>query len=344
VFDSARLAVLGFLQKRNSRLFFLFDSMENYPVRQPTFIRIISGLFQGLTRLNDDSTRIRVTFCIPEEIEGFMTADSGNLMKDFASSYRIRWRPVDLVRIVAHRLTLSASVHDPQLYEELRELAFSSREQLHHAFNLVLPAKVTNSRETDEDPLAYIVRHTQLLPRHILAIFNATLSKSLASTGTLRSISEQSIRDGISAVERQIAHQILMPYEQLYPKLVAQCRIILPDLEPISDFSSLRKIEARFDRLIEDDVGSIWHKLFEMGVIGRSVAKSGSDSPKTELDDRYCYGQFHFNIDGAFSVPTDGEFCFHPVFSRALGLIRRNGDNRVVYPAHINLEDVYADI
>jgi hypothetical protein len=32
------------------------------------------------------------------------------------------------------------------------------------------------------------------------------------------------------------------------------------------------------------------------------------------------------------------------VFSRAFGILRRNKDNRVVYPADIGLEDVYANI
>lgn len=341
LFNKARVAIINFLTIKSSRLYFLFDSMENYPVRNATFSRIISGLFQGLTKVNDDSARIIVSFCIPEEIESFMTAEPGNLMKDFSSSTRIRWRPIDLVRIVAHRLRLSASVHDPGFYEKIKNLDFSKRDDLHFIFDLCLPAKITNSRGTEEDPLAYIIRHTQLLPRHILAIFNAALSVHLKATGTFLKISETAIRDGITSVEKLIARQILMPYEQIYPKLLAQCRKVLPDLEPVCDRSDLNSVENRFDRLIEEDVGSVWHKLFEIGIIGRSTNQGGSEQPHATAESRYCYGQFHFNIDGEFSLPTDGEFCFHPVFSRAFGIIRRNGDKRVVYPANIDIENIY---
>ena len=343
LFDRAKVAILALLSERESRLYFLFDSMENYPVRHPTFLRIISGLFQGLTKINDESPRIVVSFSIPEEIESFITSGSANLMKDLASSYRIRWTPIDLVRVVAHRLRLSASVHDGSLFRALTDLDFARRDDLHRLFSMVLPAKITNSRGTDEDPLAYIIRHTQLLPRHILAIFNAALSDHYKSTGTLRAVTEKSIRNGITAVEKLIAKQILMPYEQIYPKLLMQCKSILPDLQPICERNALRKIEGRFHRLVEEDVGSIWHTLFEIGILGRSTSGTGSDSHHASRDARYCYGQFHYNIDGAFSLPTDGEFCFHPVFSRAFGIVRRNHDNRVVYPAHIDLENVYAE-
>jgi len=193
LFSAAKAAVLNFLAKRRSRLYFLFDSMENYPVRNLIFPKIIAGLFQGLSKVNDDSLKITVSFCIPEEIEAFFASRSANLMKDFASSYRIRWQPVDLVRVVAHRLRLSASVHDRHLFRDIDKLDFAKRADLHSLFNMVLPKTITNSQGTVEDPLAYIIRHTQLLPRHILAIFNAALSEHFRIARTFRgSLKKQS--------------------------------------------------------------------------------------------------------------------------------------------------------
>jgi hypothetical protein len=190
---------------------------------------------------------------------------------------------------------------------------------------------------------AYIIRHTQLLPRHILAIFNSALSHHYKANKTFVSISEESIRKGISATQQLIARQILTPYEQVYPKLLARCKSVLLDLAPICDFQSLRRCEGRFDRVIEDDIVSVWDTLFDMGVIGRSTDPSGMDDHSVGSNERYCYGQFHFNIDGAFGLATDGEFCFHPVFSRAFGMVRRNADKRVIYPAHIDLSNIYAE-
>jgi hypothetical protein len=344
VFNAAKSSIVEFLNKKNSRLYFLFDSMDNYPVRNITFVKIISGLFQGLTKISDESPRIIVSFCIPEEIESFVTAASSNLMKDLASSYRIRWRPVDLIRIVAHRLRVSSSIHDRTLFAQIADLDFTKRDDLHKLYDLVLPERVRNSQGTDEDPLAYIIRHTQVLPRHILAIFNSALSYHYKSTKSFTKLSEEAIRKGVSATQQLIARHILIPFEQLYPKLLARCNSVLPDLDPICDYNTLKRAEGRFDRVIEDDVGSVWQALFEMGVIGRSSNHTGTDSHKLSANERYCYGQFHFNIDGAsFGLATDGEYCFHPVFTRKFGMIRRTQDKRVVYPAHIDLANIYAE-
>jgi hypothetical protein len=341
LFENAKRCVLHFLEHRGETLYFLFDSMDDYPIRNATFSRILTGLFQGLTKVSDDSANIIVSFCIPEEIETFIAAGSSNLMKDMASSFRIRWKPIDLVRIVAHRLRLSASVYDRNLYESIKDLEFAKRTDIHQLFQFVLPRRIINSQGTEEDPLAYIIRHTQLLPRHILAIFNSALSVHYKTAKTFSGVSPEAIRAGVSAVQKRIADQILTPFEPLYPRLISQCRSILPDLDPICNFHTLNKVNKRFHRLIEEDVTSVWDTLFEMGVIGRSTGHSGNDHHDVVPSDRYCYGQFHFNIDGSFGLATDGEYCFHPVFTRAFGMVRRSADKRVVYPAHIDLQGLY---
>ncbi|MDN3920122.1 P-loop ATPase, Sll1717 family [Roseateles violae] len=342
-FEASRRAVLAYLESRGVNLYFLFDSMDNYPVRKPTFSKIFTGLFQALTRVSDDSPRIHVTFCVPEEVEDFMTASSTNLMKDFASSFRIKWKPIDLLRVVAHRLRLSARLHDPALYAMSSEFDFAQREHIHQFFDAVLPAEITNGQGTQENTLAYIIRHTQLLPRHIIDIFNRTISSHYRQAKSFTGVSQEAVREGVRDSQRLISAQILHPYEQLYPKLLSACRSILPDLDPICSFAVLRKNQGRFQRKIEDDIGSVWDTLFRMGVLGRSIAQTGAHAHHVDMNDRYCYGQFHFNIEGAFGLATDGEYCFHPVFSRAFGMVRRTDDKRVVYPAHIDLFNVYGE-
>lgn len=156
-----------------------------------------------------------------------------------------------------------------------------------------------------------------------------------------RGVSEDDVRDGVSQQQEYISKQIMKLPNFLYPKLLNQCHIILPDLDPICDFKTLQRAEGRFDRLVEEDTGRIWNKLFEIGIIGRSTGAQGTDHHDVSKDDRYCYGEFHFNIEGSFAMATDGEYCFHPVFSRAFGMKRRGQDRRVVYPANIDLKNIY---
>lgn len=331
LFEDARSAILSFLEKRESRLYFLFDSMEDYPIRNGIFSRVLVGLFQALNMVNTESQYVVISFCIPEEIESFLTQNSANLLKDFASSYRIRWRPIDLLRITAHRFRISMKIHDVEFYNEIRSYDFKHREDIHKLFARILPRSVTNSLGIEEDPLAFIVRHTQLLPRHMLVTFNSILSGNYYASGGFRLISEAEIRDRAIHAQKTIADQILHLYQKVYPKLIAACREILPDLNPICSFSELKKIEKRFKQRIEDDIISVWETLFQMGVIGIAI----NSQPAS---DRYCYANFHFNNDRAFGMATDSEYCFHPVFSRAFGIPRRNtGDRRVVYPANIEM-------
>jgi len=340
---AARNAVIDFLEVRQSKFYFLFDSMENYPVRSPMFSRVISGMFPAMRTISHQNTRIIISFCVPEEIESFLMAGSANLLKDFASSFRIRWKPIDLVSIIAHRLKASAKIHDPDLFVACSNLDFSVRKDLHKVLSTVLPPSVTNAQGTREDPLAYVIRHTQLLPRHILLIFNIALSEQLRSSQKLTGMTEDVLCKGVSDAQRIIADQIFAPYKLLYPKLLAQGKKILPDLEPICSYQALRQIEGRFARLIEEDVTSVWQTWYEMGVLGRSTGVKGDTHHSSARNASFCYGQFHFNAEMDFGFATDGEYCFHPVFSRAFGMIRRNDNNRrVVYPANINLEEIYA--
>jgi hypothetical protein len=340
LFDAARYSIVTFLEKRKSHLYFLFDSMENYPVRNTIFTRVLKGLFQALNKINCESEYIQISFCIPEEVEIFLNSNSSTLLKDFASSYRIRWRPIDLLRITAHRFRLAMAIHDKEFFREISELDFSKREHIHQLFSQVLPPNIKNSLGVIEDPLAYIIRHTQLLPRHVIAIFNAILSRNYHSTGSFRNVTELSIREGISHIQPFIAQQILYPYNHIYPELITTCKEILPQLNPICSFSDLSKVERRFPKAIEEeDVYSVWDTLFHIGMIGRVVKPTSNEIIQVGSSDgdRYCYGQFHFNIDGSFGMSTDNDYCFHPIFSMTFGLVRQKDDKRVVYPANVDM-------
>ena len=343
LFEAAKNAVIDFLADRNSKLYFLFDSMENYPVRSAVFSGVLSGMFPAMRAILRDAPPIVITFCVPEEVESFLVAGSANLMKDFSSSFRIRWKPIDLVKIVAYRLRASAKIHDQALYQKTASLNFAVRQDLHKLFSLVLPEKITNSQGHPENALAYVIRHTQLLPRHVLLIFNAAFSGQLRATRSFEGMTEEILRKGVGDAQRTIADHILTPYKMLYPMLLAEAKRTLPDLDPICDYASLRKIEARFERKIEDDISSVWDTFFEMGVLGRSTGMRGDAHHGPADGSPYCYGQFHFNAEMAFGLATDGEFCFHPVFSRAFGMTRRKPDRRVVYPANIDLDEIYAE-
>lgn len=338
IFDNAKKEVLNLLAKRNIYIYYLFDSMEGYPIRSTAFRKMLSGFFLALSELNNTSAHIRIHFCIPEEIKRHVIAYSSAVLKGFGSSFTIHWKPIDLLRIIAHRYRLLSSIYEPNCdwHKNLARLNFNNRDDIHQFFSQALPKKVTNRLGIDEDPLAYIIRHTQLLPRHAIAYFNAIVCRSWEDTGGFRNITEDALRDGVAEIQTLVANEILYPYRVQYPILIQRCSEILPDLSPICSFADLKRVESRFNRRIEDDISDLWRVLFDIGILGRVIPPRDA-GPLPQSPERYCYGAFHFNSQTDFGMATDSEYCFHPAFTGAFGMHRRDGDLRMVYPAHVEL-------
>ena len=145
------------------------------------------------------------------------------------------------------------------------------------------------------------------------------------------------MRDGVQHVQKLIGQEILSPYELHYPEVIKRCSEILPDLSPISTYAELKRIEGRFERRIEEDATDLWRLLFDMGILGRVLPQSDAGTVPEHSPERYCYGAFHFNSETDFGLATDAEYCFHPAFSGAFGMHRRDGDTRMVYPANIDM-------
>lgn len=337
LYKAAKSAVLAYAAARRSQIILFVDSMEKYPVRNVVFAEVLGGLLQAINAVHYDSELVRITFCLPEEIESHLQVGSANIMKDYNAAYRIRWKPIDLLKVAAHRYRLFAELRSKPLFEATKGLDLDTREGIHEFFNLVMPSDFRNRMGDAEDPLAYIVRHTQLLPRHIIAIFNAIIAKAHAHDGNEYRLTEDDILGGVSDAERLISQQVLVPFYKIYPNLLSSCEDILPDLAPICSFNDLRRIERRFNRRVEEDIGNVWRTLFGMGILGKVVSGDDTEPPAFIRGHRYCLANFHYNIEGAFSLSSRDEYCFHPVFSRHFGLSRdRVGDRRAVYPANVD--------
>lgn len=333
LFNAARDAILAFINDRKTQINLLIDSMEKYPVRNEIFAEVLGGLLQGINNVHYDSPRVNVTFCLPEEIERHLVSGSANIMKDYAVAYRIRWKPIDLLRVVAHRYRLYAKFHELELFESTRELDFDRRDHLHAFFAALMPAEFYNALGEPEDPLAYVIRHTQLLPRHAIALFNGIITRERQRSGQTAQLSQESIIAGTADAEKIIAQHVLFPFMRIYPGLLSCCEDILPDLSPVCTLSMLNKVQSRFRRRIEADVTNVWKTMFDMGILGRVVHSVET----TAEGDRYHFGQFHYNIDGTFGLANADRYCFHPIFTRHFGITRKNGDKLSVYPANVDM-------
>jgi hypothetical protein len=336
---NAQSGLTNYLTTRNKVCHVLFDNLDRYPIRNPLIESVVSGFLRAVHDINENFPRIKIIVCIPEEIESYLQKYSTNIEKDFTATHRMRWRPIDLLQIVAYRYQRFMEIYDNEFYNSIKKLDTSKRKDVISLFNRILPPTVENSLGYQEPSLAYIIRHTQLIPRHFIILFNNILLKTHIHTGGFRSIDEKSIRAGVSEGEKYVGAQILKPFEEIYPKLLKSSHLLLGTLPAICDESDLDKIHGRFKDRVEDDILDIWGTLYEMGVIGMIDAEDIKQTPSGDGisgDGKYVYAKFHFNSDFTFSKSDRQHYCIHPIFSRYYGLVRSKGSNMMaLYPKGI---------
>lgn len=315
----------------------LLDSMENYPIKHPNFALVVTGFLKCVSEFSIDDADIRVVYCIPEEhIEFFRTRSSNNL-KDFSDAQMLKWRPTDLLRVVAERYRLFLKTHEYAVSEEFNDeisgFDFEDREQLQAFFSQVMEKEITNGFEFVEDALAYVIRHTQLLPREFIMIFNRAITLSKREIGSWRRITAKSLRQAVEESETKLAMHILRPYEAVYPLLLDSCRHILPQVPAIAEMSDLDAAAHKFKRRMDDDILDVWQTLYDMGVLGYIDEVAVGNKIDS---DRYVYGAFKYNSPSPIAFGNNQRYCFHPLFSRLWSMQRRPGEeNRCVYPAQL---------
>ena len=336
-FKKAMGEASGYFDSFGKKCFILIDSMDQYPIRSPLFSRVLSGFLRCINDFSYDHPAIKIVFCLPEELLTFFDAKSSNYVKDFGDAQRLDWRPSDLLRMVAERYRLGLNTIpgavEESTAERLDEWDFSKREHLQDFFDDVMEGEIVNSCGQEEDPLAYIIRHTQLLPREFILIFNRAIRMSKEEIGSWRKLTGSAVRKAVEKTETELAKHVLLPYQTVFPQLIRACRSVLPELPPICEKSDLDRLGSRFKGRIEEDVFDVWETLYDIGILGYV----DEDPTVADIDyNRYVYGYFKFTSTSPIAFRNDCQYCIHPLFSRLWSLKRPAGSAlKFVYPANI---------
>lgn len=339
-YEETRGSVIQFLKDNNIKCQLAIDSLDVYPIFSPRFSKLFSGFLRCITNMSDSSNNVEVYCCIPEELEPFLFLHTANELRDLSplTSYsRIHWRPIDLLKIVAERYRLFLKVHHPiqtksdtKFIQVIADFDFSIRKELMKFYSMIMPKKITNRFGQKENSLAYIVRHTQLLPREFLLLFANAIKISYEDRRSWSFITENSIVASITDLESALSRQILKPYLPMYSDLIENIQEILPELPPICDMSDLDIIGQRFNKDVLKKYANPWKTLFDIGVIG-FIKKEDGDKDK----EHYEFASFHFNSRSSIVFANHIRYCVHPIFSGAWHL-NRTSDMKFVYPNKID--------
>ena len=343
-FEEAKTSIQNLLIKEQRQLIILMDSIEEYPISDQFWAATIQGFLPAVQRFNCD-TSVFLTCALPEELTPFFQKSSGNAMKDFSGRFEFQWKSEDLLRIAAHRLRLHIDemasttedekathrMYDIRSFEDTsnrsKKFDFSNKRHVRSFLHQFIPETISNENRGQESALTYILRHTQLVPRNILDIFNRLLVESGSLWRMSCRITSNAIIESVSSEEPQIAKQRLQPFLGMYRGVEDAIPELCRQLPHMFTGKELRKVTQRVYKTTELSQHQLMDLCYRIGIFGavKDINPNG-----------YIVADFYDGFGVELQVEPGEQFCFHPVFSKLYKAhLRRHGDLRAVLPRQV---------
>ena len=331
--EDAKSAVLQSLKKKGKRFAILMDSLDDFQLDIPSVERALQGLLKIVGSMNKPRDLVDIRFCLPSELYQQFMKLSSNPNKDFRRALRLQWTASELVLIGAQRLMFYLALEHQDFYRSYSSLDLTKRNDALTLFRAVLPEKITNHVGYHEETMSYILRHTQLLPRHFVILLNSIFkNQGRAQRSNAFPVSEERIVTGIRQVEDSMVREIFVAFKLIYPNAEETCRRCLPELGHKFTMGDLHRVFTRHGKAVfgSDSLFEFQRMLLEIGAIGRVM-------PNNKESDIYIKGNFEYMVEHQLSLSQDDELCVHPLFS---GIFHGSGkQERPVYPYGSVLEE-----
>lgn len=319
------------LAQENKRAVILLDSLDNFQLDINEVARAIQGLLKRIGESNKPLNRIDIRFCLPAELFHVFVPLSSNPTKDFKRKILLHWVASELVMLAAHRLKIYSQLDLEKLPTIIDDLEISDKESAQTIIKSILPSSITCRLGVREDSLAYILRHTQLLPRHLLLILNSICdqNKKLNNRGETFSVSEDAVKKGVRDIEDMIVQEIFGAFSGLYPHAKVVCEGCLPELHSKFSRGDLERVFRRNGKRLfqSDEFDDFQQMLIEIGCIGRVLDDQG----------KYIQGQFEYTVPYKLVTSSDDLLCIHPLFCELFNVKIR--EQKPIYPYGSKIED-----
>lgn len=282
-----------------------------------------SGLLTLLAHFNQGKVGIQIRYCVPAEQYFYLQERSSAILKDFANIQLLHWSSGDLLSSVAHRYMVCLQLHernrDQRTYEKLKAIDIYTRDGAFRFFNEIFDGKVINSRGFEENPVEYLIRHTQLLPRQILIYINSAIQFALNDNREvdLSKLKASYLREAVEKHEGLLAAEIVDSYKSVFPEgrdllkriinfpIVSTCKDIQNnwkkyDAKKIQDsYKIFPQVSSGADRFLDF--------LTETGVVG--VAEN------YKTHDKYINVEFEYTLPSHLKLQPSDILAVHPIFS-----------------------------
>jgi hypothetical protein len=330
--EDAKAVVLKNLQAKQKKFAILMDSLDDFRLDIDSVGYALQGLLKIVGSMNKPRDIVDIRFCLPSELYPRFVELSSNPNKDFRRALKLQWSASELLLIGAQRLMFYLALNHKELYNKFMRLDLTKRADALDLFNVVLPEKIINQNGIQEETISYILRHTQLLPRHFIILLNSIFRGHRSNRFPL---SAERIIHGIQQVEEAMVGEIFVAFNLAYPNAKITCRKCFPELGHKFTVADLHRVFTRHGKAVfgSDDLLSFQRMLLEIGAVGKVI-------PGNEKD-LYIKGRFEYTISHQLPISQEDELCIHPLFS---GIFQGSGkQERPVYPYGSNFDEDYRD-
>jgi hypothetical protein len=327
--DDARSSAQNFLVANRQRAVLLFDSIESYPLETPRLDQTLAGLLKCVGEFNKPGGIYDIRFCLPSELYSIFRTMSRAPLKDFRSTLALHWHAKELLLLAAHRLYLYLYLYDESRFRDVQSLDFTDKAQAREILNKALPNVLENEAGEMEPTFPYILRHTQLLPRHLLMYLNAMCGNSRLNGNITFPIPGRNVFQALEANQGLLCDEIFSAYYSIHPAARAGVEACVPELKWTFTDGELHKV---FNRHGKKAVGhSEFHDfkrmLIEIGAVGLVLNETA----------KYVEARFAYTVPAKLSAPTEDVLCLHPAFGKAFGC---KSSGKAIYPYGVDVDEI----
>lgn len=332
-FTEAQKAALDFMEYEDMHAIVLIDALEDFRLDDETMCYAISGLLRCQGSFHMAGSPCALRCCLPAEIWHRLLNLSANPSKDFQHKILLHWHASELIRLAAHRYTNFLRLYQPESLQELAHLDLDKRSDAVTFWHSLLPESIENKIGGVEDPLAYLLRHTQLLPRHLLSYLNQISIKQQRNDTDLMKFERDAVLEGIHETEETICAQIFAAYKYVHASAQQACEQCIPYLPLRFTDGDLHRVYNRHGKTLQGifDYQDFKKMMIEIGAIGRV----------TEVTSRYIEGLFEYIVPHKLITSSNDDLCLHPVFCEIHSAIKPKADEepRAVYPYGSDIDE-----
>lgn len=309
-FGEAWEAAMELMKQNGMKGALLVDSLEQFHINDPYMANALSGLLHliGQLRLSYDEP-VEITVCFQAELHAEFSRLSKNPEKDLQRVLSMHWDPIELLQICGHRMSLFLQHNGEKLPGAPRPLPDRpSREEVNAFWRQFFGERISNRFGLSEPTLPYILRHTQLLPRHLIAILNKIMSSAFAAPEQVLPVQSADVLRGVRLGEESICLGIISGFEMKYPQARDVIDAVLPYAVNLMSYAQLQKINNRYGKGMMD-TDELVEMLVRMGILG-------TFERSTEI---YDICRFDYTFNGSMPYSQDDKFGLHPAFAGQFG-------------------------